>query len=87
MQIYIDAPSKMHSDGNVFKVRGVCFKVIYSMTNQSLFQLLNAMVGYLESIRLACGRSGFDPRSGQTSVVKTGSDSSTAKCLATGVRI
>ena len=55
------------------------------MTNQSLFQLLNAMVGYLESIRLACGRSGFDPRSGQSSVVKTGSDSSTAKCLATGV--
>ena len=26
----------MHSDGNDFKIRGVCLKVIYLMTNQSL---------------------------------------------------
>ena len=27
----------MHSDGNVFKIRGVCFKVMYLMTNQNLY--------------------------------------------------
>ena len=26
---------KMHSDRNVFKIRGVCFKVVYLLTNQS----------------------------------------------------
>ena len=26
----------MHSDENLFKIRGVCFKVMYLLTNQSL---------------------------------------------------
>ena len=26
----------MHSNGNVFKIRGICFKVIWLMTNQNL---------------------------------------------------
>ena len=34
-QMYIDTRFKTHSDGNVFKISGVCFKVIYLMTNQS----------------------------------------------------
>ena len=36
---------------------------------------------------LACGESGFDPRSGQTEVVKTVNDSSTAKRSASGVSV
>ena len=39
------------------------------------------------SVRIAFGRAGFDPRSRQTQVVKSGSDSSTAKRSATGVTV
>ena len=36
IQIYIDTLFKIYSDGNVFKIRGVYFKVIYFNDNQSL---------------------------------------------------
>ena len=39
------------------------------------------------NVRIASGRSGFDSRSGRTLVVKTGSDSSTAKRSALGVSV
>ena len=38
-------------------------------------------------LRLACGSSGFDPRSRLTQVVKTGSDSSNDKRSAIGVSV
>ena len=34
--IYIDIRFKMHSDSNIFKIKGFCFKVMYLMTNQIL---------------------------------------------------
>ena len=37
MQIYIDIRFNFHSAGNVFKIRGICFKLIYLMTYQYFF--------------------------------------------------
>ena len=42
---------------------------------------------FTRSVHLACGRSGFETRSGQTKVVKTGNDSTTAKRSATDVNV
>ena len=47
-------------------------------------KLSTAAVTQWKSVRLACRRSGFDPLSRQTQVVKTGSGSSTAERLVTG---
>ena len=44
-------------------------------------------VAQWESVCLTCERQGFDPRSGQTQIVKTGSDSSNAKRSATRVSV
>ena len=53
-QIYIDTLCKMRSNGNVFKIRSICFKVIYLMTNQSLsstfLPLLNAKYKILANV-------------------------------------
>ena len=53
-QIYIDTRCKMRSNGNVFKIRSICFKVKYLMTNQSLsstfLPLLNAKYKILANV-------------------------------------
>ena len=45
-KIYIDTRLKMHSDGNIFKIRGVCFKCIYIMTYQSLSSTFQRNIFY-----------------------------------------
>ena len=52
-----------------------------------VLHLLTAAVASSWSVHFECGRSGFDPRSGQTLLLKTVSDSSIAKRSATGVSV
>ena len=42
----------MYSDGNVFKIRGVCFTVLYLMTTQSLSSTLKLNREYILDMSL-----------------------------------
>ena len=58
-----------------------------SWLSRNIYICLTNAVAQWQSIYLACRRLGFNPHSGQTYVIKTGSDSSTAKLSATGVSV
>ena len=60
---------------------------IFKRWRYSIAEIFLGLILRRGGYRLACRRPGFDSRSIQTQVVKTGSDSSTAKRSATDVSV
>ena len=77
----------------LFKRNKISNILFYIHDRTKCFHMYMYVVSFIQcalwlSVRLACGRLlSFESRPRQTQVVQTGSDSSTAKCLATDFNI